>query len=443
MHKKSVIVVGAGIGGLSCALTLSARGTPVTVLEAAAEPGGRMRETFPDGRPVDSGPTVLTLAPIFEELFAQTGERLTDHLRLEALDVLARHAWSADERLDLHADRARSRDAIAAFAGEREAAGFDRFCRDAQGLYQGLEQTFMRAQRPGLLEFAAKLGPLEAFRLRAGQPFASLWGALGRYFRDPRLRQLFGRYATYVGSSPFAAPAVLMLIAEVEMHGVHAVRGGMAQLARALADLAVRRGVRFEYGERVSRMLLEGGRVRGVETDKGNVYRADAVVFNGDPAALGEGQLGPSASTAVPEASRAASLGQDPLAKQLAALSDKADTIRKKIVATKEGGAITGEERIREKTSQLYGAVVFYEGRPADYYLTRIDSLSHERQDVVDEFDSFIAKDLTPVNKALVSKKMTPITPVSREAWEKASVEAEGGTPAGGNLFERYRFNWR
>jgi hypothetical protein len=112
-------------------------------------------------------------------------------------------------------------------------------------------------------------------------------------------------------------------------------------------------------------------------------------------------------------------------------------------VATKEGGAITGEERIREKTSQLYGAVVFYEGRPADYYLTRIDSLSHERQDVVDEFDSFISKDLTPANKALAAKKMAPITPVSREAWEKASLDAEGGTPAGGNWFERYRINWR
>ena len=142
-------------------------------------------------------------------------------------------------------------------------------------------------------------------------------------------------------------------------------------------------------------------------------------------------------------ATRAAALGQDPLAKQLIALSDKADVIRKKIVATKEGGAITGEERIREKTSQLYGAVVFYEGRPADYYLTRIDSLSHERQDVVDEFDSFISKDLTPANKALAAKKMAPITPVSREAWEKASLDAEGGTPAGGNWFERYRINWR
>jgi hypothetical protein len=140
---------------------------------------------------------------------------------------------------------------------------------------------------------------------------------------------------------------------------------------------------------------------------------------------------------------RAAALGADPLAKQLTALSDKADTIRKKIVATKEGGAITGEERIREKTSQLYGALVFYEGRPADYYIARIDSLSHERQDVVDEFDSFIAKDLAPANTALTAKKQAPITPLTREAWEKAGADAEGGTPASGNLLGRHLLTWR
>jgi hypothetical protein len=137
-------------------------------------------------------------------------------------------------------------------------------------------------------------------------------------------------------------------------------------------------------------------------------------------------------------------LGKDPMAKQLTDLSDKADSIRKKIVATKEGGAITGEERIREKTSQLYGAFIFYEGKPADYYISRIDSLSHERQDVVDEFNSFVSKDLEAANKALVAKKLTPITPITREAWEKASADSENGTPsAGGNPFRSHILNWR
>jgi hypothetical protein len=141
---------------------------------------------------------------------------------------------------------------------------------------------------------------------------------------------------------------------------------------------------------------------------------------------------------------RAAALGNgDPLAKQLLALSAKADDIRKKIVATKEGGALTGEERIREKASQLYGAVVSYEGRPADYYIARIDSLSHERQDVVDEFNAFLAKDLPTVNQSLTAKKMNAIVPLSRDAWEKASLAAEGGLPTPGNILESHVLTWR
>ncbi len=308
MQGKSVVVIGAGIGGLACAVSLAARGSRVTVLEAAQGPGGRIRETFPGGVPVDSGPTVLTLAPVFAELFAQTGERLEDHLQFDPLPVLARHAWSDGSRLDLHADFAASHAAISAFAGSREAAGFERFCRDARALYQGLYGNFMRAQRPGVVELAARLGPIKAWQLRAGQPFASLWSALGRYFQDPRLRQLFGRYATYVGSSPFEAPAVLMLIAQVEMNGVHAVRGGMARLAEALTALGERRGVRFEFGQRARQLHFGAGRVTGVETEDGILHGAAAVVFNGDPAALAQGQLGAQACRAVQTAPPGASL---------------------------------------------------------------------------------------------------------------------------------------
>ena len=118
----------------------------------------------------------------------------------------------------------------------------------------------------------------------------------------------------------------------------------------------------------------------------------------------------------------------DPLLKQLSDLAQKADEIRKKIVATKEGGAITGEERIREKTSQLYGALVFYEGRPADYYVARIDSLAHERKDVADEFEAFVAKDLQAANSSLTAKKLEAIHPPTREAWEKSNVDAESGS---------------
>lgn len=118
----------------------------------------------------------------------------------------------------------------------------------------------------------------------------------------------------------------------------------------------------------------------------------------------------------------------DPLLPKLREAAGKDEAIRKKIVATTEGGAITGEERIREKTSEIYGALVFYEGRPADYYVGRIDSLSHELDDVVHEFEAFTGKDLRDLNGALEKDRLKPVTPLARAVWEKANASAEGGS---------------
>ena len=100
--------------------------------------------------------------------------------------------------------------------------------------------------------------------------------------------------------------------------------------------------------------------------------------------------------------------------------------MRKKIVATTEGGAITGEERIREKTTALYGAILNYEGRPGDYQIARIDSLKKELDDVAGEFDAFISKELPAVNKSLSQKKLEPVQPIDRKAWDAADAEAPG-----------------
>jgi hypothetical protein len=142
---------------------------------------------------------------------------------------------------------------------------------------------------------------------------------------------------------------------------------------------------------------------------------------------------------------RVAKLGaSDPIRTQWVDQAAKVDEIRKKIVATKEGGAITGEERIREKTAGVYGAVVFDEGRPTDYYVARIESLAHERKDVVDEFDAWAAKDLKGINASLAAKKLATIQPITRAAWDKASAESEGGgSGGGGQLRVSELFGWR
>ncbi|MEH3116927.1 MAG: phytoene desaturase family protein [Methylorubrum populi] len=298
MARKRVIVVGAGIGGLAAALSLAAAGFDVTVLERAASVGGKMRALSVGGRPVEAGPTVFTMRWVFEDLFAEAGADFGSEVRLTPASLLARHAWNAHERLDLFADMAASADAIGAFAGAREAEGYRRFCARAAEVYRTLEGPFIRSDRPSPVDLAQRVGLSGLGGLWRIQPFATLWSALGAYFRDPRLRQLFGRYATYCGASPFEAPATLMLVAHVEQAGVWTVEGGLSRLARAVADLAERRGARLRTGAEVARIVTERGHVAGVELTDGERVDAEAVIVNADVAALGAGLLGPGAVAA-------------------------------------------------------------------------------------------------------------------------------------------------
>ena len=292
---KRVIVIGAGIGGLAAALSLAASGLDVTMLERAPSVGGKMRSVSVGGVPVEAGPTVFTMRWVFDELFAEAGTSLETEIGLRPASLLARHAWSAHERLDLFADIAASADAIGAFAGAREAEGYRRFCARAAEVYRTLEGPFIRAERPSPVDLAQRVGLSGLGSLWRIQPFATLWSALGEYFRDPRLRQLFGRYATYCGASPFEAPATLMLVAHVEQAGVWTVEGGLSRLAGAVSDLAERRGAKIRTGVQVARILTEGSRVAGVELADGERLAADAVIANADVAALGAGLLGPEA----------------------------------------------------------------------------------------------------------------------------------------------------
>ncbi|MGE0038870.1 MAG: phytoene desaturase family protein, partial [Xanthobacteraceae bacterium] len=186
------------------------------------------------------------------------------------------------------------------FAGAREAAGYREFCGRAQRIYDSLETTFIRAQRPSLDALVAAFGLRRLGDLWQISPFVSLWRALGDHFQDPRLRQLFGRYATYCGSSPFLSPATLMLVAHVEREGVWLVDGGMHRLAQALASLAAANGATFRYRSEVRDVLVRAGRVAGVVLADGERIEVDAIVVNADIAAVSSGLLGSGIAAAAP-----------------------------------------------------------------------------------------------------------------------------------------------
>ncbi|MEI4231578.1 1-hydroxycarotenoid 3,4-desaturase CrtD [Roseovarius sp. D22-M7] len=296
-----VVIVGSGIAGLCAAARLAHHGPRVLVLERHATPGGKMRSLPSAAGPVDAGPTVLTLRGVFDELFHDLGERLEDHLTLIPQRILARHFWPDGSRLDLHDTEDDSAEAIRAFAGSRAAAQFRTFSARARTLFNGFDAPVMQAPAPSLPGLAAHV-MRNPHLLRPMAPLSTLADVLNHSFDDPRLAQLFGRYATYVGGSPYHVPGLLALIWQAEAAGVWVVHGGMHRLACALQDLAQARGAEFRFGAHVERIeATPQDGTRAVLLADGTRIPADTVLFNGDPKALATGALGPDCAHVAPQ----------------------------------------------------------------------------------------------------------------------------------------------
>jgi len=241
---------------------------------------------------------VLTMRPVFETLFADVGEALGDHLTLTPLPVLARHYWDDGASLDLMADPQASAANIHAAFGTRAEQQFVAFSARAARLFAAFDAPMMQEARPSQAALVRQVLRAPGL-IRDMAPWASLAGLLRHSFSDKRLAQLFGRYATYVGGSPYASPALLALIWQAEAQGVWAVAGGMHRLAQVLVGLAQARGVQFQFGTPVARIARQSGRAAAVETGLGRTL-ADAILFNGDPRALRQGLLGDKMTGAVP-----------------------------------------------------------------------------------------------------------------------------------------------
>jgi len=297
--QEKIVVIGAGIGGLAAALRLAHAGCDVTVIDSHSAPGGKMRVVDTAAGPVDAGPTVLTMRPVFDTLFAEVGERLDDHLDLQLEPLLARHFWPDGSTLDLFADPARSAEAISTFAGPRAALEYRRFAEGARRLYEAFEGPMMLAPQPSQSALTAHVMRHPGL-IPLMSPQKTMASALAAQFTDPRLRQLFGRYATYVGGSPYLSPAILSLISHAEARGVWLVRGGMHRLAQAVAKLIEQRGGRLCFATHATQLERTGSGITAVMTADCTRLPCTRVLFNGDPRALATGLLGEDARRAVP-----------------------------------------------------------------------------------------------------------------------------------------------
>lgn len=274
-----VVVVGAGVGGLAVAARLACQGHDVLVLEAASTVGGKLGSFEREGFRFDTGPSLLTMPWVFEDLFAATGG-WPDGLELQRLDPITRYRFSDGSTLDCGADldeQCRRMEALAEGAGAEWKAFLDR----ARRIWEASRTPFLESalQGPGSLAALALRHPADLATLAPGR---SLQYLAKRYLHDRRLQMLVGRYATYSGSDPRRAPAALAAIAWVEQsYGGWYLTGGLRTLADALLDRCVGVGVAVRTGVRVARIPTPVG---GVVLEDGGHVPADLVVANSDAA---------------------------------------------------------------------------------------------------------------------------------------------------------------
>lgn len=271
-----VVVVGAGLAGLSAALHLAGRGRAVTVVERQPWPGGRAGRLDIDGYRIDTGPTVLTMPDIIDETFAAVGETRSDWLELSPVDPAYRAVFADGSALAVHSDADRMADAIAEFAGAGQAAGYRRLRRWLTRLYRTEFDGFIGANFDSPLSLLtprlAQLTAIGGFRR---------WDRMvKRHISDERLQRIFTFQSLYAGVAPRDALAVYAVIAYMDtIAGVVFPRGGVRALPDALAAAATDAGVQFRYGATVTALERSGGRVRAVLTEQAGRIPCDAVVL--------------------------------------------------------------------------------------------------------------------------------------------------------------------
>jgi phytoene desaturase len=275
----SVVIVGAGLGGLSAALHLAAAGRHVTVVEREAVPGGRCGLIQDHGYRFDTGPTVLTMPELLAEPLNAVGEELDDWLTLTRLDPAYRARFADGSQLDVRADVDAMADEIAAVCGGKDADGYRRFVRFARELYELELPHFIDRN----LDSPLQLIGAPAARLLAMGAFGRLANKVGDFVADERLRRVLSFQSMYAGMPPAKALAIYCVITYMDaVRGVYFPTGGMHAVPRALAGAAVTHGVQFRYNTTVARVEISSGRATGVLTAEGERIPADVVLVNAD-----------------------------------------------------------------------------------------------------------------------------------------------------------------
>ena len=275
---EHVVVVGAGLGGISAAISMAADGYRVEVYEKNAHVGGKLNVLRTQGFSFDLGPSILTLPHYFERLFEWHGRSMDDYINVRELRPHWRCFFEGGVGIDLYADPGETC-AQNSTLGDEDAEELRRFMEYSQELYEQTEKGYFEKGLDTVWQMVRFYGPLTA--LRSFDLFNSMHDGVSRYVSNPHMQHILDFFVKYVGSSPYDAPGVLNLLPYAQSrYGLLYVDGGLYELARALARLAEEAGVEMHLESEVVRLETDGGRVTGAELADGCHVSGDLFVCN-------------------------------------------------------------------------------------------------------------------------------------------------------------------
>lgn len=274
-------IIGAGVAGIASAIRLAHRGNEVEVFEASPHPGGKLSEIKLGKYRFDAGPSLFTLPELVDELFVLCGEDPRDHFDYTKLSTNCIYHFSDDTRLRAYADIGELKKEITEVIGE-PSVNIDRAINNSSMLYEHLSELFMFSSLQDIRTFISKTAAKAYLKIPGLGFFQTMNDANKKRFKDPKLVQLFNRYATYNGSSPYKTPATMNIIPHLEMNiGAYFPKGGMYAITQSLVALAERQGVKFHFNKKVNQISIHKKRVTGIEIN-GTHCSFDRIVSNMD-----------------------------------------------------------------------------------------------------------------------------------------------------------------
>ena len=278
----SIVIIGAGIGGMSAAARLAKAGHEVTIYENSDRSGGKCRTEWFGDYAFDTGPSLLTLPAVYRDLFLKTGKRIEHVLNIKPVDPAFNYHFSdGSSVLFPNLSNPNTYNEIEKSYGLAAGNQWKELINRAERMWEVSREPFIESELNSIFSLLKRKNLLRDVKEIA--PFTSLRKLSEKLKLDPHLQMIVDRYATYTGSDPRSAPAVLLTIAFVEStFGAWHIEGGVGQLSTALEQRCSDLGVKFKFNTLVSQILVNNNHATGIKTSDGKEFKADLVVANSD-----------------------------------------------------------------------------------------------------------------------------------------------------------------